>query len=439
MMGNLKSGRYRGVLLALGLVPSFFFMSHVGPTGFPTAEGCSGGAASGIGGGSSGATAPQPRVTIERDSSAEKPAVATDGFFLLRLQQVFDDKDISVVVTDEAGMPIAGSVKTWRLGLTDGKVYGPSDEPGLQQVNAYRGWEAEQPLKVGSKITAKVGLKSAGLAMDSAELEVVGEPTALTAAKGLAFSEWLTLGHGVGDQVICSTSGSCGPVMVPSSEESLLATRANWAGPEKVNGTVLWSAKLEVSADDKLFTSFPVAADASGLVVLSSPPPQPIDMGLVEFPKDAKKFCATLVLHDLRDGTELKAEHCEDSAGKSTTTLHDFRLGDCTAPPSPALAQAWCELHPESKLSACTGIMDPVDHVDPVDPVPNDGVAGGPSDAGDGATKPPVKLPTNAAEDGEHTSSGCSVGLGHTTGGGLAFALGFVAAAVLFARRRRNR
>jgi hypothetical protein len=438
-MGNLESGRFRGVMLALALVPSFFFMEHVGPAGFPTAQGCSGSGATGIGGGSSGATAPQPRVTIERDLSAEKPAVATDGFFLLRLEQVSDDKDISVVVTDEADVPIAGSVKTWRLGLTDGKVYGPTDEVGLQRVDTYRGWEAEQPLKVGSKIKAKVGLKSSGATMDSLELEVVGEPTALTAAQGLAFNEWLTFGHGVGNQVTCQApGGACGPheFMVPSTEESLAATRPTWAGPGKVNGTLLWSAKLEVSADDQLFTSFPVALDDTGLRVLSAPPPQPIRLGMVVFPKDAKKLCATLVLHDLRSDKEVKAEHCEDSAGKSTSTVRDFALAVCTAPPSPALAQAWCELHPESKLPACTGIMDPVD---PVDPVPNEGVAGGPTNAGDGATTPPVKMPTNAAQDSEHTSSGCSVGLARTTGGGLAFALGFVAAAVAFTRRRRNR
>jgi MYXO-CTERM domain-containing protein len=112
--------------------------------------------------------------------------------------------------------------------------------------------------------------------------------------------------------------------------------------------------------------------------------------------------------------------------------VRDFALGECAAPPSPALTEAWCELHPESKLPACTGIMDPVD------PMPNDGVGGGTMDAGDGATKPPVKMPTNAGDDGANTSSGCNVVMGRTTGGGLAFALGFVAAAVSLVRRRNR-
>lgn len=400
MMGNLKSGRCRGVMLVLGLVPGFFLMEHVGAGGFQVAEGCGGG----------NAVAPAPRVTIERDLTTTKLGVATDGFIVLRTQQLFDAADVSVVVTDEQGKPVAGAVKS----VQDGNG------------GAHLTWSAEKALPIGAKIKVAVGLTQgnvAATATDTAELEVVGEPTQL-AADGLAFGDWLDFGHGVGDQVTCSTR-SCyaQSLMVPSAEEVLHAVRAKWAGPTSVNGYVLWEVKLDL-ADEQKAIQYPLAQVASTTL------PEPLEVGVVPFPLATKKYCATLLVKDLRTGKEMRSEHCEDMPGKSTGTERDYPLVQCGEPPSPALTEAWCKLHPESTLPVCTGIMDRVD------PVPIEGVAGGTSDAGDGATKPPVKMPV--AEDGEHTSSGCSVALGRRTGGGLAFALGFVAAALSFARRRRN-
>src|SRR5688572_14457087 len=93
------SAKYRVLSLAALLVPAFYVAGHVGPGGFPEAEGCGG----------SGARVAS--VAIRRaEPDALSVEVATDAFFVLDVYSFGSPVDITVEVSTEAGEPVSGEI-----------------------------------------------------------------------------------------------------------------------------------------------------------------------------------------------------------------------------------------------------------------------------------------------------------------------------------------
>jgi hypothetical protein len=397
-------GKYRSLSLALGLVPAFFVMEHVGPEGFPEAQGCSGSANSGAG------VAPPASVSIHRkDSSSPTVAVATDAFFLIdRFTFVSGNpSDLTVSVTTMTGEEVAGAVKIL------------VSQTGTSQYS----WSANEPLAIGTKLKATVEGASS-FESDQATLEVVGAPAELDAGT-LTADAWLDYAHGIGAVVICMTAArGCaepGGLAVPSREVMLHAATYGWTPAEPIHGFVAWEISLsrttEVEAEDELFTPIPL--------FFSGPPPAHAVIGTLPFPKHAQEYCATYTVRDLRTGDEKSGKLCADPE-PSTETLRDYALDRCSAPPSEELTEVWCQSHLGSTVRECLP-FDPT--VKPVDPRP--------ADAPDG--DPPMDLDDDGNASTSRTSSGCQMSSGASRGASLGLVVAATALGGLLRRRRAAR
>jgi hypothetical protein len=344
---------------------------------------------------------------VLRDVDATSVDVATDGFFVLDTNGYYlgtYHETANVSVTTLEGVAVAGELKTFK-----------------GEINSFLGWQASAPLAAGTKL--KVVAELSGIPEysvqplpDQVELHVVGAPTPLT-ADGLALTSWFDFGHGVGDDVACTSNGSsCSSptLMVKGAEEMLHAVEPTWSGPKNANGFLLWEAHIEAAPAPEIL-GFSSTADLRRSE-------QDRSLGQFAFPKDAAKYCLTLVVQDLRTGVEVKHEQCAEP-GPSTKVVHGSALLACDRPPTPALAEAWCKGHPESQLPECTG-KPPTDPM-PTDPTPTDPMPNVAPQLGDDVQNP------NEA----HTSSGCQIGFGSS--GGSVAAL-FVSALALVGLRRRR-
>jgi hypothetical protein len=289
------------------------------------------------------------------------------------------------------------------------------------------GWQANAPLAVGSKLSLLAKAQAYPSAVQS-QLTVVGPPTELTAEK-LAFGEWLTFGHGVGDLVTCaSLSGTCGavPISLPGNEETLRAVQASWA-PPSINGFVAWEAHVELP--DGVEMVQPTAPQ--WLFRTSS---DPFNLGMLVFPKATTEYCGELVVKDVRTGKELRSKLCQEPRAAMGATVRDYGLASCSAPPTPALKQAWCETHADDAL--CSG--------SPGDPMPQDPILQDPQDPmpqGPNPERPaePNAETDDAAAEGSRTSSGCQMGRGVPATSGFALLLTLGGLAAVWQRRQRSR
>lgn len=369
------------------------------------------GAVAALGQGSVAEACPLPpspeNVRVWREAEAVAVDVATDGFLLLDVLQ-HDPKAAleatTVHVTNAEGEDVAGK---------------------LAVLEGYLAWEATSPLAVGSKLTAVItGSLVPGHAAvpDEVELRVAGEPTSL-GAQQLAFSRWLDYAHGVGDRVQCTQlewqrCGS-GVSFLPGAEELLHAAELSWRAPDW-HGYLLWEVTVEQTPEQRAVRSFP----ARTLIDARTKPSSDV-LGTFAFPSDTNDYCATLSVRDLRTGKTEKVERCA-APERGVETLRDTDLANCNAPPTPALTEAWCSLHPESELEVCTKMGEPPVE-DDEDPVVT--------------PKPPVEddeqapsKPSNAADGGSKESQGCQAAPG-SAGSGAALALVFALGALV--RRRR--
>ena len=389
----------------LSLLPGFFFLEHVSVDGFPTALGLSGS-------GPGTPVAPPRGVRVMRDGSAPFVTVATDGFFLLEtygysLSVLLPSTTVSVTTLD--GQAVPGKLE----------VFTGTSQPFLA-------WSADAPLSDGATLRAVVtgGVAGAPVFPDQVELHVSGAPAEL-AGTALAFGDWVDFRHGVGDPVMC-TSTPVSTLTIPSAEEQLVAAHTSYRAPQDVKSYVLW--EVRVAPDVRVTEPLPQFALVIHPSTLSLP------LGLLVFPKDSAKHCATLVVKDLRTGESRESRECT-TPGSTTELVRDFALEACSAPPSAALTRAWCELHPESTLQACTGKAPPQTEpipTDPQEPMPTDPM---PRDPMTQEPLPTSQEADNAARAEPRTIRSCQLGVGGVDAGNVSLllaALGFSA----FRRRR---
>jgi hypothetical protein len=349
------------------------------------------------------------RPRLPGDANSRVVPVATDGFFAIdatayQLTAAAVTSGLKVVVKNAAGETVAGETKLL------------SGEQGPQFVF---GWSATTPLELGAELKANLSATplstSTGNVGGDYQLEVKGEPTPLP-EPSFTFSSWLDYFHGVeGALVSCQTVGGvCTPGFmqsVPATLEKQRAADVTWRLPP-ITGGVAWEARVEAPktpGDADLDMVYPMQ-------YLGIAPAGGLPLGRAVFPTPGDKYCATLVVTDLRTKQEKRAEVCE-SAKAPQGAATDTELESCTAPPSTTLAEAWCALHPGSNDPACQAQAG--------------GSAGGPngsggsvasggstSQSGSGAghddvvgTGGSVASPaTNNAVDGAHTSQGCQLG-----------------------------
>lgn len=403
---KLSSRKHRLLSLALPLVPAFFVMEHVGPEGFPEAQGCSGA-------GAGGAVAPAQTATIHRLTGAGEVEVATDGFFLIDSYSFtgYDPGNITVTVTTLEGAEVLGAVKV----LTTS---------GGQSLYS---WSANEPLEVGSKLRASVAPTfSAFGAPDQAILAVVAVPAEL-ASGGVNVENWLDFGHGVGPSTTCFASGgSCtGPhqISLPGAEQMLHAANYGWSPAAAVTGFVAW----EVTVERASVAAPEMALAAPGASLFMGGPNAHLYLGALPFPLGTERYCVKYTVRDLRTDDSESAEFCSE-LGPSTETQRDYPLAQCDQPPSAELTKAWCELHPGSTLAQCVP-FDPTAHpADPQDPMPRE-----PSDD----VTPRAEPSDDDRAAGSRTSSGCQMTTSASRHAGFGL---FLAATVLggWLRRRRG-
>jgi hypothetical protein len=332
------------VLMAL-LLAGVFLAQHAGPQGlFPVAEGCSGY-------GSLGGPPGWRYFVVASKSEQERVEVGTDGFVLLEATFTGHDEEgepaeIEVTASDQVG-PVAGRLELLRS----------VTRPGRPVVN-YWGWQADEPLPVGSIVQLSFGISN-GLwpISDTVELEVVGEPAALPTPSA-ALGEWVDYRRGAGELVECTIDldfGSCGDpeaetILVPEGEVRHWANDTLWQVPE-IQGMVAWAAHAELSGplDDAVTVEDEV-------VVVGGVDVGDVDAGMVVFPSDAEEYCVVLVVEDLRTGEEVRSEPVcgdpEQAIGSGVPIFaprlfHDHRLDQCTQPPTAASKDLWCAYHPE--------------------------------------------------------------------------------------------
>lgn len=389
--------RHRAVSLTLSLVPAFFVMEHVGPEGFPEAQGCSG---SGAG------VAPPQTATIRRQPGSANVEVASDAFFLIDSYTFtpLEPGSIEVIVTTLEGAEVPGAVQ----------VLSPKSGQGFYS------WSADAPLAVGTKLKATVTptFGAAGVP-DQALLEVVGAPTEL-APGTLKVETWIDFRHGVGSLVTCGMSdSSCSfgrAISVPGAEQSLHAAKYAWSPASTVTGFVAWEVSVE--------RALPVEAGD----YLQSPQTVPFfgaaehaRIGTLPFPEQSQEYCAVFKVRDLRSDEEEQSKLCAEP-GKSSDIERDYALDQCTSPPTPGLTEAWCLSHLGSNLQECAPYDPSVKTVDPMPQQPDDPQVDDHPDLGD--------------DTGARTSNGCQTSPGAASG--ASFGL-LAVAAVLggFLRRRR--
>jgi hypothetical protein len=330
------------VLLVVGI----FVAQHAGPRGFfPVAEGCSGY-------GTLGGPAGWRYFVIASQSERERVEVGTDGFVLLEATFTGDDGDeevepaeIEVTASDQAG-PVAGHLELLRSVTRPGRANATGT---AGSVFNYWGWQADEPLPVGSILQLSFGISN-GLwpISDTVELEVVGEPAALPTPSGASFGNWVDYRRGDGDLVECTidlSDGSCSgldtdTILVPEREVQHRANDTLWDVPE-VAGMVAWEARVELSGP----LGDGVASDE--VAVVGGVDVGPVDTGFIVFPSDAEEYCVVLVIEDLRTGEEVRSEPACGDPEQATSTVRAHRLDQCIEPPTPASKDLWCESHPD--------------------------------------------------------------------------------------------
>lgn len=400
--------RFKPAAAAL-LVPVVFACELLLPAqadlhvGVGEALGCSG----------SSSTAPPPtgfqslRPRLPGDANSRVVPVATDGFFVIdavayQLSAEAVTSGLQIVVKNSAGETVAGETKLLS---------------GTQGPQFVFGWSATARLEVGAELKANLSAAPlsfpAGTLGGEYQLEVKGEPTSLP-EPSFTFSSWLDYYRGV-DGALTSCQGSPGAcqtspaISLPANVDKQLAGVVTWLLPP-ITGGVAWEARVEaskspsdVNLDQVHPTQYMGIAPAGGL-----------RLGRAVFPTPTDKYCATLIVTDLRTKQEKRAETCESAKapeGADTDTL----LSACAAPPSATLAEAWCALHPGSSDPACQA--------------PSGGssggaagsggsvVSGGSSSQGGSPDYPAgrggaiaASAAANDADDGSHTSQGCQLG-----------------------------
>lgn len=426
--------------LVAALVPLVFACELLLPEqadlhlGVGEALGCSG----------SGSTAPpmgfswvKPRLA--QGLGVRTVPIATDGFFTIDADGYMVSRDaalagVRIVVKDEQDAVVAGETKL----LSDG---------GSGSHYLF-GWSASSALAVGAKLRANVS--ATPVAPSAApenlggefELEVVGEPTPLPTPAFL-FTAWFDYYRGQpGATLTCAVStppGGCSSataISVPASVEKQLEAQATWRPPTFTSG-VAWTVKLEASPGQ-------TNIDLSNLylgneyVGVASSATGTLDLGRVVYPHPAERYCATLVITDLRTKQESRAETCAlPQAPQSADS--DTKLGSCDQSPSPALTEAWCRLKQgSSSFPECVALAGGMGGAGGTggtggtggaigrggsvssggylggtvggahDNVPPDGGYQAPGIGGSGA----VAVATHDADDGPHTSKGCQLGGG---------------------------
>lgn len=286
-------------------------------------------------------------VLMEKGDRAFVP-IATDGFFLIDAQSsgltAEQQASMKVVVTNDAGEPVAGTTKVVSEGL---QLFG---------------WTADEPLAVGAKLSAT--LSAAPLAKPTSTdvggqfpLEVVGPPTELP-EPSLAFDSWVNFYLDAGDEVVsCKTApqsncnGTSTSIDVSSAMTKALAAQASWR-PE-ITGGVAWQAHLERGSADSDATF-----EGVGMRYFFGDDSEPNpSMGRAIFPTQAKEYCATLVIKDLRTEKETRTVTCT-APGKPERGETDGQLGSCLEPPNEALTEAWCQLNADTTFPACSAKPD---------------------------------------------------------------------------------
>jgi hypothetical protein len=334
----------RGWILP-GLVPAFFALdlclpsSDAVPTGIGEALGCSG----------AGNVAPiegwtwlRPARSYDDQGSAAGVPVATDGFFAIQaegnglsLEQA--RAQLRVSVTNEAGNELAGE-----LSLLDT----PRDGAYLF------GWVAREPLAAGEHLTATLATEPAtsGAPYVGGQfpLRVAGPPVAPPEPQ-LMLNDWAKYYQGTGELVRCEQKpSSCGSVdlAVPSEAVEQVAARALSAVSE-VPVSVAWRLYVEPGTErasaqvTAAATYYGEAGDLEGY----------IGLGDVFFsPQAERRYCATLVLQELRTGSERRTQVCAEPV--LSGVRGDYRWTSCKEPPSPSMTRAWCELNPRADACA---------------------------------------------------------------------------------------
>ncbi len=362
---------------------------------------------------------PQPKspdsVKIWRGANVAEVEVASDGFLVLDTLS-YDPKAAleatTVVVTDAEGEDVTGTLQV------------------LEGARQYLTWQATAPLGAGAKLKAVVTgalVPGKSAVPDEVELVVAGEPSSPLPA-ALAFGSWLDFAHGVGNQVQCvqTTWEPCGSGIsfLKEAEELLHAVELSWKAPAWP-GYVLREVTVEQTAEQRGLRSLPMRT----LIDAASAPAD--ELGTFVFPKETVRYCATLAIRDLRTGKTEKFEKCAEPE-RGASTLRDSDLANCREPPTPALTEAWCGLHPESELEACTKLGDNPPVEDEGDE-PSVDEQEKPNE--DDVRSPPQ--PTSAADGvGNNSSQGCQMSPGSIgSSAGVALLLG----AFALVRRRRSR
>jgi hypothetical protein len=401
-----RSSLLRNASLLSFLIPAFFVMEHVGPEGFPEAQGCSGrGPDTGSG------AAPSPSAVIHRsDPAATNIEVGSDGFFLVDIYSFTNPLQFTLDVTTPDGAVVTG--KQQLIETSAG-----------QSLYA---WSADEPLALGTKLRVLLRASPYDI-QDEATLDVVAAPAKLEPGEP-SISEWVNYGHGVGAEVTCNTFGAAcslpGTAQVPSAEQVLHGAYYSWAASTPVRGFVAWEIEVERKtpppAEEPLETPAPT-------LFLGSPSER-LYLGLLPFASTTRDYCATIKVRDLRSDAQVTTELCSEP-GTAKETVRDYNLSQCASPPSEALTEAWCKSHPGSSVRACAPYDPTVMPIDPmpIDPMPIDPMPMEPENPGD--TK----------SSGSRTSSGCQMARGMAQHAPFAAFVAALALGALVRRRRAQR
>jgi hypothetical protein len=377
--------------------------------GVPDALGCTGG-----GPGTGGAGAP-PEPMWQRLAPAGEPGavtpVATDGFLPLRgiytgLSVEEALASINLVVTDETGNKVLGSIK----------AFGESHQ---QQVF---GWTATQALAIGQRLTAFISVTSTfdprSTLTQTYALEVVGPPEALPEPSAV-FYGWSDAYKGVGPLVSCNAPlSSCGPsVYQVSSAYEATGHLVELFSKVAPKSGVAWEVSLAApfgSPESASYSSYPVLVTSSyeGAQIF----------GEIVFGLTANEVCAIVVAKDLRTGTEARGEVCGAPEPATRIKTDGLPLSYCDEPPSAAARDLWCEARKKDSRPCEPTAENPSE---PTVPGP---VASDPMNADADA---------EASDRAAATSKGCQQGGPGSTASWGAWALSLAALSGGAARRRR--
>jgi hypothetical protein len=392
----LRSGALVALVPAMFAVDLWVPASNVLPTGIREALGCSG---AGNVPARDGWTWLQPALVSVTPGQALP--VATDGFFAILaevngLSAADASEQLRVVVTDAAGVEIAGEVRLL----------------GSEREGSYIfGWTALEPLAVGAVFTLTLATEPAttGIAFVGGQfpLVVAGEPTPLP-EPALGFESWARFYHGSGNTVSCRPRTDCGtipPLTIPSNMVDQVSALAHWSMPE-VTGGVAWRLHIELGPEQG-----DIHPPGNVITVFGSNPEFESQLGELVFPNQQPRYCATLVLTDLRTGTARRAERCSP-AGEFERASSDTQLAACVEPPLPELTRIWCELRAPAMSPQCEALTAPLP---------------GPDATEDGP---------DLANESSQPSSSCQLGRVRTSASAWA---GIAGVALVVLRRRRRR